>query len=734
MNYKTTLMLVLLLALVGGYFYFVESGKISGYEAHERAAQQADQPQGEPVFADLLGKADAIKRIGVMRGDQSFTVMKEDDRWLQIEPVRFPLNDYTPQAVARQFAELRYLERISPAPGTPAGTNNPTLEQMGLDKPRAVVTAWHDEKQTSLKLGKLTLGGNGYVQVEGQTDAYIVDAALFGAVLDADITDWRSTTLDVPDAAEANGVNLFGADGDDVFLVKQDGRWRFDSKSVQRAGRGAIDSWFSSAGRVWISGFVKDNPDNFALYGLDADYPRIQFTQEDAQGNEVKHTLHIGGTDLKGENRYAAWTVGAEPITVVFTVNSASAEGLARTIDGLTDPKVIAADAEDIRGLIVEQDGVITLELLRDPQDGYRFAGEAPGFNADYSTSHALVTGLCGLTSERRVLTDKITGDPIANVRLTLAGNDAGLNFAVYNQGDDRAIVSEGESVGYLVAADELDVLLGRSLGLRDRTVLDIVPGSIGKMMLVRDDGVAFTFEPKSTSEDARSVAWQLAGHDAYESDAISALVKSVGLLRAERWLAEPVSASAGWIEWTIEPIGGAPITLKVDPRTGNAVMTGTDSAFVLPQALVDRLTAEYRQRTVLAVEIDGIESVKLADNETDLTLTRSGGQYVSDVGEVTQPVAAAVYDTLAGLRVRRYIPPMQTPPGEVTFSIEMTTNEGVTRTLRVFDDGGESGGESVTISIDPPPGADHTAWFTLDRADVDKLRAPLGDVANPVK
>lgn len=727
MNYKTTLMLVLLLALVGGYFYFVESGKISGYQAHEQATQQSQQPEGEPVFANLLGKTDEIKRFDVVRGDQSFTVMKQGDRWLQTEPVRFPLNDYTPQAVARQFAELRYLERV-----TPGSADGPTTEQMGLDKPRAVVTAWLDEKAISLKLGKLTLGGNGYVQVEGETDAYIVDAALFGSVLDADITDWRSTSLGVPEASAADRIDQQHNGGESIALQKTDGRWAFDSDEVYRINGGAVDSWFSSIGRVWVSEFTKDNPGNLALYGLSSPYLRLTIQEPGDGDTPVTHTLHIGDTDLKGANRYAAWTRGDEPITVVFAVNAGSAESLAKTAADLRDPKVIAADAADVRGLIVEQNGQTTLHLLRDPQAGYRFGGQAPGYQADYSKSHALVTQLCGLTSDRQVLTDKITGDPIANIHLTLAGNDDGLSFAVYHHGEDRAIVSEGESVGYLIAANELDALLGQPLGLRDRTVLDIVPGSIAKMRLVRDDGVSFTFEPKPATDDAdnKTIAWQLAGHEAYEGDTIAALMKAVGPLRAERWLAEPVSPSAGWIEWTVEPVGGAPITLKVDPQTGNAVMTGTDSPFVLPQALVDKLTAEYRDRTVLAVEIDGIESVKLASNETDLTITRNGREYASDMGEITQPMAAAVFDTLAGLRVRRYIPPMQTPPGEVTFTIEMTTDDGAMRTLRVIG----AGGDTATISSEPPPGADYTAWFTLDRAEVDKLRAPLGDVANPVK
>jgi uncharacterized protein DUF4340 len=724
MNYKTTLILVLLLAIVGAYFYFFEFGKISGYEAHQQQqSQSTDVPEGVAIFEDLAEAVDSINRIEIVRGGQAVTLSKEEDRWYQTEPVRFPLNDYMPRSIAQKVAELRYLKRV-----TPGETDAPTLEMMGLDTPRAVVTVRAGEVEKSLRLGKLTLGGHAYIQVEGEDTAYVVNSIFYGAVLDETVNDWRSTTLDIPQASGAQRAYLYQADGDDIFLEKIDGRWRFDAKSVQRVNQGEVDSWFSSAGQVRIDAFVEDNPSSLQLYRLDDPHLRIKFSEVDGAGAEITHTLHIGNADLKGSSRYAAWTRGDEPVTVVFIVNAASAEVLARTFTDLRDPRVITADVYGVRELTVEQDGHTTLHLIRDPQSGYSFGDPVPGFGADYSASHNMVQKLCELESTRYA--DAITslGTPIASVQITLAGNENSVNFDVYSQEEDRVIVSEGESVGYLVSAGELDTLLGQPIGLRDRALLDIEPTSIARMTLRRDDDQLFTFEPIATDDQAAS--WRLAGHGDYESEAFDTLIKSLNPLRVQRWLAEPVAPTAGWIEWTIEPVGGAPVTLKADPATGEALMSGVDSAFVLPQSMISMLTAEYRKRTVLSIGIDQIESVRIASDLTSVTLSRDGQRYTINVGEVDQALAATVFDTLSGLQARRYVAPLSLRPEDIDFTIELTTPDGETVTLRVV----RSEGVTATVTIDGPRGEGHMGWFELSGEAINRLRAPLTEAEAPIK
>ncbi|GAB4191296.1 MAG: hypothetical protein Kow00105_05370 [Phycisphaeraceae bacterium] len=721
MNFKTTIILVILLAVVGGYFYFVEFGRISQYEAHQQAALQGEQPEGDPVFPDLLGKENTITTIQVVRGNESFTAQKQNGAWFQSAPVFFPLSDYTPDAVARQFANLRYVEQLRPGEN-----DNPTLTQMGLDQPRAVVTIQADDTTISLKLGKLTFGGNGYVQIEGEDTAYVVDSSLFGSVLDASITDWRKTSLDLPQASSAHRVEQLVKDGDHIKLVKQDGKWKFDDPAVVcRVDQQAVDNWLGAISRVWISEFIEDQPTSLALYGLD--HPAMQFTIVEPGEDEtfMTHHLVIGNQDLEGERRYAAWTRDDQSIEVVFSLNLSTADNLAKQIDDLRDPNVLAADVTDVRGLTVQQDDRITLNLTRDLQTGYHFADPNPGYEPDYSVCHDLITQLCELNSRRFVPVDELTDRPVATVTLKLV-DDETVRFSIFDRGEDKAVATEGETIAYLVTTSDLDTLLGPPLNLRNRTVLDISTDSIERVQLRRDDGVTFTFQPDPDKEDA----WQVTDHELGDPESAKALIESLNPLRAQRWLDEPVSPSADWVHLTIEPRGGAPIVIQVDSTTGQAIATGVDTPFVLPASMLERLAAEYRETTALPIKAEQIQAVQLTEAEKSVTLTRQDQRYVSDAGDLAQSVIAKVFDTLAGLRVERFIPADRVPTGEPSFTITLTLEDDSQQTLRVFD----SGSDTAVVTLDPVSGPDYTSRFTLSRETIDALRAPLDDLEAPTK
>ena len=596
----------------------------------------------------------------------------------------------------------------------------PTPAQMGLDDPRATLSFHHGEIDTTLKLGKHTLGGSAYVQIEGEDTAYIVENTLHGAVLDQTIKDWRKTSLDLPDASGADSAAFYPADGNDLLIRKTDGQWHFDTESKQRASHSAIDGWLSEVKRLWINDFVEDNPDNFALYGLANDYARIVITEPGKEeGAEVTHTLYIGNTDLEGNNRYAAFTTDDEQITVIFTISTASADSLTRSDADLRDPQVIPADIYDVRELTVEQHGRTTLHLLLEPQSGYSFGEPAPGYDADYITTHDMVQKLCELQSTEYVEEVSTLGTPAATVAIKLADADRDVVFSIYDQGDIRAVVNEGESIAYLVPADSLDTLLGSTLALRDRTVFGVESASIARMTLKRDDGQVFVFEPMTG--DDQTITWKLQGFDSVELDAVAALPELLNPLKAKSWLSEPVEPMGDWIEWTIEPVGGAPLTLKASPATGHALMTGIDTAFVLPQDVLDKLKAEFRGRTVLNIDINQIESIKLASNVTNVTLSRNGRQYTIDVGKVDQAQAAAVFDTLSGLQADRYTQAMSLLPQDIDFGIELTTADDKTITLNVV----RMDSPTVTVSMESSQDTGYKGWFQLSREVVNPPACP---------
>jgi Domain of unknown function (DUF4340) len=732
MNYKTTLALLLMLALVGGYYYVFERDQISGYEARQQ--QQADLSEkdpGTPVFDDENLTVSAIDRIDITRSGQTASMVKEEGQWLQTKPVRFALESYAPSAIAENFVRLRYLQRYQA--GDP---DAPTTEQMGLDEPRAVVTVLAGEKSWTLKLGKLSVGRRGYVQIDGDDSIYAVDSALHGAVLDENITQWRSKSLNVPQASGVERIGLIQSDGE-IGLNRIDGRWRIQSSGdgVQRASDEAVAGFVSAIDRLWISDFTEDNPQTLRLYGLDEPYLQVtlQTPPMDADAGQdappVTHTLTIGNATLQGADRYATWTTHGEPAGVVFTVNAASAEGLTRSIDELRDPRAIVASQRDIRELVVQQNGDTTLHLLRDPQAGYRFGGTDPGYGVDFSTANALTESLCALESTRFTTGLTELGEPIASVRLQLATGDNERSFSVYGSGEDRVIVTEGESVGYLVPANDLKNLLGATLGLRDRTLLELPADKIASIRLRR--GSEANYEFQRTADDP---GWELVGSERFESETLDALLRSLYPLRVERWLDTPASADNKPIELTIEPVVGDTYVLRADGSGKAAALDGLDAGFYLSDGFVDLLNAEYLDRTVLALTGEQISSVTIADAETRVTITREGQRFVSEDGEpIDQVIAAGVFDALAGLRAERYVGPLDLQPEDIDFTVELTAWDDYPRAPAVLRFVGMQG-HQTTVALDELPVTGPMRWFTLNPETMGRLRAPLSDVEAMIK
>ena len=733
MNYKTTIALVLLLAAVGAYFYFVEFGKMSSYEAHQQQKEQeAEAIEGELLFPDVT--ADAIQSLTLKHSDQTMTAKRDGDGWLQTVPVRCPLNSYLLDSIAEQIAGLRYLEKIDPS-----APDAPTAQQMGLEPPRATVSFVAGDQKRVFQLGKVTLGGHAYLQIDGDSD-YVIGTQLYGKLLDDPTTTWRKTSLDVPDVAGLDRIHIQA--GDASFMVRRIEKWWIDRQSPgtdegtdntgQRADEESVDRLVSGIARLRIDGFVEDNPPNISIYGLDKPYLTISLTEPSdivSESLAPTHTLHIGGTTLEGDKRFAAWTNDDEAISVVFTIADASIEDIPKTRDALRDPSVIDADVLDVREVIVQQDGQITLNLIRDPAEGYRFAEPAPDYEPDYVACHEMLSRLCELGSDRVIDQLSTLGEPVANVTVTLAGGKS-IFLKIHGQGEDVAIVNGDESVAYLVPSDTMHRLLGPTILLRERTLLELSPDMITRLTLRRDDNQTFTIEPISVED--KDKRWQLSGYEAYESDAVESLVEAFDPLRAERWLMDRVEPGLAWATVTIEPVGGAPITLKVDPATGHATLTGLDASFVLPEEMIARVTAEYRPRSVLGIDANHIAAVKLTSGITAVTLKRDGPTYTTDAGDIGQETIAGVFDALAGLRVDRYTAPLHLLPDAVDFTLDITTADGESITLTFIKAPEDS--DSITVNLTGPHGEAYRGWFTLSRVAVDRLRLPLTLVEQPMK
>src|SRR5690606_7130820 len=136
--------------------------------------------------------------------------------------------------------------------------------------------------------------------------------------------------------------------------------------------------------------------------------------------------------------------------------------------------------------------------------------------------------------------------------------------------------------------------------------------------------------------------------------DAFEQLLTLIAPLRAAAWPDGPDAALGEVVgEVVVRTADGTTHTLTVGPRF--AVIEGPDELFVVDDALRNRLAAEYRPGTVIDLVPEDIDTVtRTLDGETR-KVTLADNRYTWDGEEpLGGAAAAALFDTLAGLRVER--------------------------------------------------------------------------------
>lgn len=662
MNFKTTLILLALLVVVGGYWFLFEYGQAP---PSAPAGEDEDQP-GRPLLAEAPDKT-AIQRITIQRrgSDQPVVLAREQGQWQQVKPVRFPLKQSAVDQLISDMQSLRYLEALTP------GGDGPKLASASLDEPRAVVTFKTEGQTVTLKLGDRYAGGMAYLMRGSDKSLYTVPRDFHDAILDQGVADWRQTQLAGPQASGAARISLRNKHGD-MTLAKTDGQWSLNQN--QRASQSTVSELADAVRNASIQSFEADRPEDMSLYGLNEPRARIALkpagaaTQpKDNEQATPSTVLEIGSaTSLEDDPSayFATWRQGELGKGVVFKVNAATLDSLTKTADDLRDPRIVTAEAQEVTRLKVDRTNQADIDVKRNPTAGFEFAGNGPGFAPDSPTVKQLIETITTTeASDYAPAPDQ--KEPMMTLALTHRGSgmvetvrlyeappkpDAadGQNGENNNKASDQSAtqpaattrpadsgaylaVRGDEPVAYRIDGQPLSLLARPILALRKKAVLELAPAKLSKLTLRRDDGTTFTFQKGGAGSATQSAAatqsasntsgdqtWQLQGHDAFERQALDELLQSFQPLRIKDWLHEKPSLGdeALHLSWTTRD--GQTHTLRAAPDSGKATLSTIEPAFVLPDDAVEQLKREYRERTVLPIKSQTIEQVTVIEPGSD--------------------------------------------------------------------------------------------------------------------
>lgn len=778
MNAKTTVLLLVVLLAVGGYVFFFELDNLTTRERERLPG--ASEPETAALLDPETFTLDAIEEVRIARNGESMTFALQEDEtagtgWWQTQPARFPLRRTPTEDLIRAAVDLRVHQRITPGtddlPGPAAlgfAGATPRGEEPDSDPPRTatrVTLKTRDGPFRTIELGKRSMQQRAYVRFADESGVvYVVGDALHREAVGASPADFRLRRTEpqgftVPRQADRVTVE-HGGETIDVHRI--DGRWFLSEQATERADADAVDALARAAGDLRIEDFFTDDPDSLATYGLappslririEADLPApppdaddVAADDEDDPDSEADpqadpdaataatadaawssgitrtHEIRIGGpADLDRAQRFARWSIDGEASSVLFTVRDDALQTLRVGVDELRDPAVVLTEPGAVSELRLERglggEEVEVIRLVRD-SGAWRFAAQtAVDFAPDREAVEGWLSSITDMSSTS--FAPPPAGQPAMRLRLYAGGETEEIRL--HKSGDALLAVRNNETIAYRLNDADRASLETTPLALRRRTLLRLTPEALREIRLTQPDGAELTFRKQAVEgpvdeDPAAASAWQLRGHDGFETAAFETLLQRVTPLSAERWLERSLAlADAGTIELTLVPRDGSARTLRIDPETRRATADFVDTAFVLPQSLIDAATAELRDRTVLALSADRIASIEVDRmGAQPFTIRRSDDGFTSDAGEVDDRAAAALIDRLAGLRVQRHVTGEAGQRDLSTLGIR-TTDGGFHEVMLA-----EPFEQTRTLHVDD------RGWYRVSQAVVKDLTAPL--------
>lgn len=243
MNGRTTLVLVMLALLLGGWLAVTE----------RRDEVRVSGPGGVVTFRRPDPRE--VVSVEILRSNAAIRLERTNSVWFLKAPVTYPVQ---PAGVERLLEALGGLVPRSHLSGAEVASQPGALAAFGLERPD-VVTLRTREGLSILRLGGRTpLGSQVYFQQVGQDGVFTVDAGLFEA-LPASPDAWRDRRLFDADALAFDRVEVLG-DTEFEAAMATNGAWGLVRPLVARANEDQIRRLLTDASDSRVTAFVSDPP------------------------------------------------------------------------------------------------------------------------------------------------------------------------------------------------------------------------------------------------------------------------------------------------------------------------------------------------------------------------------------------------------------------------------------------------------------------------------------------
>ena len=333
MRFRTTILLLLVLAGLGAYVYLVE---------YPRAEEEAKK---KTLFEF---KADDATQLTLDYGDHKIVLKKSGNDWRISEPIDAAADATSVKNLVNAIAECEVKRDLKDA--------STDLSTYGLDKPFVTITVKLGDKELpAFMVGKNTpIGFSTYLQRADDKKVQLT-ASAFRSGMDKKVKDLRDKTIiDFADS-DVQQVDMSGA-GTQLQLVQKDDKWSIEQPAAYAADGSTVRSFLSTLRSMRATDFPDDRPSDVGAYGLDN--PRLKITLRLGKDNAEKSIL-VGKENDKKEIYVQR---GGQP--TVYTVSDWVFRDLNKNPADFRDKTVLAFDRDKVTAVELKRKDGSHVKLL----------------------------------------------------------------------------------------------------------------------------------------------------------------------------------------------------------------------------------------------------------------------------------------------------------------------------------------------------------------------------------
>jgi hypothetical protein len=483
MRWQTTVVLAVILAALGGFYYVYE---VRMGPAREKAAAE----KGRLFASDPTD----VTEVWIRRNADVLHLKRDGDGWQMLEPVKARGAAGKVNETMTNLLMAKVDREIAAKPDS--------LADFGLDKPAADVTlTLKDGKQLGLLLGQKNPTGTWVYARERDKPAVVAlgESVLRDATLPA--TEFRDRTVLALDAKEVSGVDIV-TPTETLSVESAEGRWRLTRPVPLQADTEAIGELLEKLRGARVKEFVAEAPRSLEPYALERPWRLAIHAGRDKE--RTTRTLLLGRFDDAKKGVYAM----RPGETSVLLLPEDVWKAVPKNVAAIRNKVVFDVESGKVTRLEIESPkGAVTLARDKD-----RWAITAPeSLPADQVEAGAVLTQLRGLRAQAFLAED---ASGIARwlarpeVRVTVTEQGGAATTVLLAPSPERR---SGQPTAYAAIAGKGPVVLvegkaladlGRSaLDLRDRTLLGGLEPKDVKRLRVTAGGQTALLERKGESD-----------------------------------------------------------------------------------------------------------------------------------------------------------------------------------------------------------------------------------------